>query len=312
MRIAMGIGGDAIGTPMSPLEIVEQARRAEADGFPAAWTTHFSRGVDALGVLAVAGSHTSRVQLGVGIVPTYPRHPLALAQQAATTQALCGGRLTLGVGVSHRPVIEGLHGIPYTNPAEHMREYLSVLGPLLRDGSVTYRGSFYQVDGGFTIKGTSPVSIVVGALSPRMVRVAGELADGVVTWLAGPRWLADGVVPALHAAAAAAGRSRPRIVAALPVAVCDDVDQGRSAANEVFARYGGLDNYRRLFEREGVASVGALAVTGSEPEVEKQLHRYADIGVTELWPVIYPVGSPDASVERTRALLTSLNPPTDR
>jgi 5,10-methylenetetrahydromethanopterin reductase len=139
----MGIGGDAIGTAIPPLEIVKQARRVEADGFPAAWTTHFSRGVDALSVLAVAGAQTSLVELGVGIVPTYPRHPLALAQQAATVQALCGGRLTLGVGVSHRPVIEGLHGIPYASPAEHLREYISVLGPLLREGSVTHRGSVH-------------------------------------------------------------------------------------------------------------------------------------------------------------------------
>ncbi len=306
MRIAMGIGGDAIGVLMSPLEIVEQARCAEADGFPAVWTTHFSRGVDALSVLAVAGAQTSRVELGVGIVPTYPRHPLALAQQAATTQAICGGRLTLGVGVSHRPVIEGLHGIPYTSPAEHMREYLSVLGPLLRDGSVTYRGSFFQIDGGFTVPGTSPVSIVVGALSPRMVQIAGELADGVVTWLAGPRSLEASIVPGVHASAASAGRSRPRIVAAVPVAVCDDVDLGRTAAEQVFARYGGLDNYRRLFEREGVTSAGALAVVGTEPEVDKQLRRYADIGVTELWPTVFPVGDPQASVRRTRALLASL------
>jgi 5,10-methylenetetrahydromethanopterin reductase len=308
MRIAMGIGGDAIGAPMSPLEIVEQARQAEADGFPAVWTTHFSRSVDALSVLAVAGTQTSRVELGVGIVPTYPRHPLALAQQAATTQALCGGRLTLGIGVSHRPVIEGLHGIPYTSPAQHMQEYLSVLGPLLREGSVTYRGSFYQVEGGFTVRDTSPVSIVVGALSPRMVRVAGELADGVVTWLAGPRWLADGIVPGLHSAAQAAGRSRPRIVAALPVAVCDDADLARTVADDVFARYGALNNYRRLFEREGVATVGALAVVGTESEVDKQLRRYADLGVTELWPAVFSVGNSQDSVGRTRALLASLSP----
>jgi F420-dependent oxidoreductase-like protein len=308
MRIAMGIGGDAIGVPMSPLEIVEQARHAEADGFPAAWTTHFSRSLDALSVLAVAGSRTSRIELGVGIVPTYPRHPLALAQQAATTQALCGGRLTLGVGVSHRPVIEGLHGIPYTNPAQHMREYLSVLGPLLREGSVTYRGSFYQVDGGFAVPGTSSVSIVVGALSPRMVQVAGELADGVVTWLAGPRSLEGSIVPGVHAAAAASGRSRPRIVAALPVAVCDDGKLARTVADDIFARYGGLDNYRRLYEREGVTSAGALAVVGTEPEVGRQLRRYADIGVTELWPAVFPVGDPQASVKRTRALLAGLSP----
>ena len=305
MRIAIGIGGEPVGEPTSPLEIVQEARRAEADGFPAAWSAHFSRGVDALSVLAVAGSHTNRIELGVGVVPTYPRHPLALAQQAATTQAICGGRLTLGVGVSHRPVIEDLHGIPYTSPAQHMREYLSVLGPLLREGRVTYRGAFYQVEGGFAVPGTGPVSILVGALSPRMVRVAGELADGVVTWLAGLRSLADVIVPGVQAAAA--GR-QPRIVAALPVAVCDDIESARTVAEKVFARYQGLDNYRRLFEREGVTSVGALVVAGTESHVEKQLRRYADIGVTELWPVVFPVGDREPSLRRTRALLASLSP----
>src|SRR5580692_6472352 len=147
MRIAIGIGGEATGTPMSPPDIVEEAVRAEADGFGSAWSVHFSRGVDALDVLAVAGARTSQIDLGVGIVPTYPRHPLALAQQAATTQAFCGGRLTLGVGVSHRPVIEDLHGLSYTRPAAHLRDYLAVLVPLLRDGAVRYRGTFYQVDG---------------------------------------------------------------------------------------------------------------------------------------------------------------------
>jgi len=122
MRIAIGIGGDVLGAPMAPVTIVEEARQAEEEGFPSAWSVHFSRGVDALSVMAVAGTQTSNLDLGVGIVPTYPRHPLALAQQAATTQALCGGRLTLGVGVSHRPVIEGTHGIPYVSPAAHMRD----------------------------------------------------------------------------------------------------------------------------------------------------------------------------------------------
>jgi len=309
MRIAMGIGGDVLGTPKSPQSIVEEARRAEADGFPSAWSVHFSRGVDALNVLAVAGTQTSRIELGVGIVPTYPRHPLALAQAAATTQALCGGRLTLGVGVSHRPVIEGMHGIPYVSPAAHMREYLSVLMPLLLEGSVSHRGEFYQVDGGFTVPGTSPVSVVVGALSPKMVRVAGELADGVVTWLAGLRTLDGDIVPEVRRAAAAAGRPQPRVVAAVQVAVCDDADLGRRTAEDVFARYGGLENYQRLLAREGVASPGALAVVGTESEVEKRLRRYADVGATELWPTVFPVGDDaEASVLRTRSLLGELAP----
>jgi len=307
MRIAIGVGGDVLGMPKSPQKIAEDVRRAEAEGFPAAWSVHFSRGVDALSVMAVAGMQTSGIELGIGIVPTYPRHPLALAQQAATTQALCGGRLTLGVGVSHRPVIEGMHGIPYAAPAAHMREYLSVLGPLLREGTVRHRGELYRVEGGFTVPGATPVSLVVGALSPKMVRAAAELADGVVTWMAGLRTLEGEIVPEVRSAAAAAGRPQPRIVAAVQVAVCDDRDLGRRTAEGVFARYGGLEIYQRLLAREGVMSPGALAVVGNESEVEKQLRRYADLGVTELWPTVFTVGDDaEASERRTRALLADL------
>jgi 5,10-methylenetetrahydromethanopterin reductase len=308
MRIAAGVGGEVIGRRVTPGDVVEQVVRAEAEGFGSAWTVHFSRGLDALGILAVAGTRTSRIDLGVGIVPTYPRHPLALAQQAATVQALSGGRLTLGVGVSHRPVIEQLHGLAYARPAAHMREYLSVLVPLLRDGSVRYRGTFYQVDGGFVVPGTSPVPVLVGALSPRMVQAAGELADGVITWLAGPRSLGEVIVPALHAAAA--GRPAPRVVAALPVAVCADEDLARRHADEVFASYAGLDNYRRQFEREGAASPGEVALVGTESDIEHRLKGLEDLGVTELWPVLFPAGAdPDATMRRTRAMLAGLSRP---
>jgi 5,10-methylenetetrahydromethanopterin reductase len=305
MRVAMGVGGEVIGTPMSPQDIVDDAVCAEADGFGSAWSVHFSRGVDALDVLAVAGARTSRIGLGVGIVPTYPRHPLALAQQAATTQALCGGRLTLGVGVSHRPVIEELHGLSYERPAAHMRDYLSVLVPLLREGSVRYRGEFFQVDGGFVVPGTSPVPVLVGALSPLMVQAAGELADGVVTWLAGPRSLGEHIIPQLNAAAGP--RPAPRVVAALPVAVCADADLARRTADEVLTRYARLENYRSQLERDGVSSPGGLAITGTEAEVENQLRRLAGLGVTEFWPIIFPVGDdPADSRRRTRAALASL------
>lgn len=301
----MTIGGDVLARPSRPSEVVADARRAEDEGFATAWSVHFTRAYDALTTLAVAGEATERIELGVGVVPTYPRHPMALAQQAVTTQAFCGGRLTLGVGVSHRPVIEGLHGIPYASPAAHMREYLTVLAPLLRGEQVQFAGEHFRVDGGFVVPGASAVSVLVGALSPRMVHVAGELADGVITWLAGPRTLAALIVPTLTAAAA--GRTAPRVVAALPVAVTDDVAAARAVAEQAFGRYNGLENYRRLFEREGVASVGELAVVGTEADVEKQLRSYADIGVTDLWPAVYPVGADEeASVRRTRELLSRL------
>lgn len=155
--------------------------------------------------------------------------------------------------------------------------------------------------------GATAVSVVVGALSPKMVQVAGELADGVVTWLAGPRTMDGDIVPELNRAAADAGRTQPRVVAAVQVAVCKDADAGRATAEQIFARYGGLENYQRLLAREGVASPGALAIVGTESAVERQLRRYADVGTTELWPTVFPVGDDAAaSVKRTRALLAEL------
>lgn len=302
MRIGMNVGGDLVGAAISAPEMVDAVETAESDGFRSVWSVHFSRGYDAITVLAAAGARTRSIELGVGIVPTYPRHPLALAQQAATAQVLCGGRLTLGVGVSHRPVIEGMHGLRYARPAAHMRDYLSVLVPLLREGSVTHRGEFYQVDGGFTVVDARPVAVVVGALSPRMVRVAGELADGVVTWLAGPRSLAETIVPALYSAAS--GRAEPRVIAAVPVAVSDDPAAARTQAEESFGRYNGMENYRRLFEREDVSSVSELTIIGTAADVRRRLAGFESVGVTEIWAV--PFGDA-AQVRRTRELLAGLD-----
>lgn len=238
----MGIGTEPIGTPAEPAILAEQAAAAESAGFPAAWCVHFSRGVDSLSALLAAGKRTSSIDLGVGVVPVYPRHPVALAQQAATVQALVGGRLTLGVGVSHRPVIEQMHGLPYAKPAAYMREYLSVLRPMLHEGSAVFEGEFFRVEAEFAVPGTSPVSVLVGGLSPNMVRAAGEVGDGVVTWLAGRRTLDSQIVPGVQQAARDADRPPARVVAALPVAVADDVGAARETANATFARYGGLPN----------------------------------------------------------------------
>lgn len=306
MRIAVNLGGDVYGSPASPTDIVEEARTAEQDGFGIGWTTHFSRALDALTCLAAAGIATSQIELGVGVVPTYPRHPLALAQQAATAQVFCGGRLTLGVGVSHRPVIEGMHGLTYASPAKHMREYLSILVPALHGQEVHFHGELLSADGGFAVPGTSPVPVVVGALSPRMVRVAGELADGVVTWLAGPRTLAETITPTLREAATGAGRGDPQVVVGIPVAVTDDADLAKASAETRFGRYNGLKNYQQVFAREGVATVGELVLVGDEDEVTRRITGYADAGGTQLWPVPFPVdGDPD-SLLRTRSLLAKL------
>ena len=318
MRISMNIGGDAIAAPVSPQEIVEQAKAAEADGFPAAWTVHFTRGVDSLSTLSVAGTVTSSIDLGVGIVPTYPRHPMVMAQEAAGVQLFCGGRFTLGVGVSHKPVIEGLLGLRYASPANHMREYLSILGPLLRCEPVTFAGEYYTVNqASFMIPGydgSNPPSLVVGALGPKMIEVAGELSDGTITWLANPRALETAIVPGLAKAAASAGRGAPRVVAGIPVAVCDDAAVGKEAVEALFARYGGLENYQKVFALGGVSKVSEIAIVGTEAEVEARLRQLADAGATELWPAVFPVApqgddaATAASIARTRACLAALGP----
>ena len=281
VRIGMTIGGDVLARPSAPPDVVADARRAEDEGFATAWSVHFSRAYDALTTLAVAGTLTSADRARRRRGADLPAAPAGAGPAGRHRADVLRGRLTLGVGVSHRPVIEGLHGLPYASPAAHMREYLTVLGPLLRGEPVTFAGEHYRVDGGFAVPGAQPVSVLVGALSPRMVRVAGELADGVITWLVGPRSLGDVVdgpagrprrprgAPARRRAAGRRAR-RPRRRPAPPPRSLRPLQRPGELPPAVRAR--------------GVPSVGALAVVGTEADVEKQLRRLADLGVTDLWP----------------------------
>lgn len=228
---------------------------------------------------------------------------MALAQSAATVQALAGGRFVLGVGVSHRPVIEGMHGLDYSSQIGHLREYLTVLNGLLTDGSVSFEGEHYRVHGEFTVPGTSPVPVIVGALAAGMCRLGGELADGVTTWLAGPKSLEEVVVPAVTEGAGAAGRPAPRVLAGIPVAVDPDRDRARDATARIFGRYGTLVNYRRLFEREGVDGPVDLAITGHENTVRTRIQALFDAGATDVWAVPFDTGPGTGA---TRELLLEL------
>ena len=303
MRITIMFGSDALGILRPPDEVAADAVAAEEDGFTSAWCTHITRGIDSLTTLAVAAQATSRIELGVGVVPTYPRHPMALAQSAATVQALAGGRFVLGVGVSHRPVIEGMHGLDYSSQIGHLREYLTVLNGLLTDGSVSFEGEYYRVHGEFTVPGTSPVPVIVGALAAGMCRLGGELADGVTTWLAGPKSIEEVVLPAVTEGAAEAGRPSPRVVAGIPVAVDPDLDRAREATARVFGRYGTLVNYRRLFDREGVDGPVGLAITGDESTVRSRIQALFDAGATDVWAVPFDTG---AGTGRTKELLLEM------
>ena len=307
MKIGLFVGASA--TDKIRLdEVVAQGVQAEADGFDSFWLPHISpRGSDALTALALIGAQTERIALGTGVVSTYPRHPTMLAQQAITTQIAAGGRLTLGIGPSHKPGIEGAFGLSYDRPAKHVEEYLAVLRPLIDDGRVDFDGDFYNVHADLTLPDWMPVSVMISALAPRMLRLAGSVADGTITWMAGVRAIDSHVAPRINAAAADAGKSAPRVCVGLPVAVTDDEAAGRAQAAQIYERYGALVNYRRILDVEDVEGPSEVAVIGNEAEVERQIRAFADAGATEFIASVFPVGDDaDASVARTQALLKSL------
>ena len=300
MRIGIGVG-DMAGRGSRLADQVEQIRALASRGVPSVWLAQLF-GLDALTAIAVAGSQVPGIELGTAVVPTYPRHPTALASQALTTQAAVGGRLTLGVGLSHRSVIEDMFGLDYSKPARHMREYLSVLGPLLRGERVSFAGETMRVNARIIVPGAAPPSLLVAALGPVMLRIAGELADGTVTWMTGPATLADHTVPVLTKATAAAGRPAPRVVAGLPVCLTTDPAAARERAGTQFSIYGQLPNYRAMLDREGAQGPADVAIVGDERAVRAGIARLEGAGVTDL--LAEPFGSPE-QVADTIGLLVS-------
>jgi len=305
MRIGIGIG-EIANLPTGVAEITAQARRAEEEGFATAWVAQIT-GIDALSALVLCGRETSRIELGTAVVPTYPRHPVVMAQQALSTQAACGGRLALGIGLSHQIAIEGMFGLSWAKPYSHMKEYLAVLAPLIRDGKVNFAGNEFRVNAAISVPGATPCPILLAALAPKMLALAGSQGDGTITWMTGPKTLREHTFPRISEAAAAAGRPAPRIVAGLPIAVTTDLAAARERAGRVFQVYGLLPSYRAMLDREGVDSPADILIVGDEDAVGEQLSRLGEIGVTDLLAV--PIGVGDdrrASMERARALLVKL------
>ena len=211
MRIGL-FPGSVPGQLKSLAEVIDQVVKAENDGFDGYWTPHLSgRGFDALTVLALVGGRTSRIELGTAVVPTYPRHPTAIAQQAMTVQVASSGRLALGIGPSHRPAVEDSWGLSYDRAALHTREYVSVLSQLVADGAASYSGEMYRVEARAEMTGVSPFPVLISALAPAMLRVAGEITDGTITWMCGINTIGNHVVPRINQAAERAGRPAPRV-----------------------------------------------------------------------------------------------------
>ncbi|MGZ6888293.1 MAG: LLM class F420-dependent oxidoreductase [Acidimicrobiia bacterium] len=282
---------------------VAAAKQVEAEGFHGFHVPQIF-GPDALTLLAVVGREVPRVELGTGVVPTYPRHPLMLAAQALTTQMASDGRLMLGIGLSHQVVIESMLGLSFEKPARHMREYLDVLMPLLRGEPAATAGETISTNASLNITGVAPPPVLVAALGPVMLKLAGRVADGTVTWMTGPATLADHVVPTITGAAADAGRPAPRVAVGLPVCVTDDVDGTRARAAQVFSVYGFLPSYRAMLDREGAEGPADVAIVGDEAAVAAGIRRVAEAGATDFSAAEFAVTPDERS--RTRALLRSL------
>ncbi|MFD1931914.1 MULTISPECIES: TIGR03564 family F420-dependent LLM class oxidoreductase [Nonomuraea] len=296
MRVGLFLNDPKGADPIA--ELRESIARAAGDGFASAWLSNIF-GLDAITTLAVAGGQVPGIELGTAVVPTYPRHPAALAQQALTANLALGGRLALGIGVSHQVVIEHMFGYSFERPARHMKEYLDILLPLARGEKAKVKGETLQADIRLNIPGAG-MPVLIAALAPRMLELAGSMADGTVLWMTGPRTVEEHVVPAITRAAERAGRPAPRVVCALPVCVTDDPEGARARAAEVFSAYGRLPSYRAMLDKEGAADPGDVAIVGDEAAVRAQIEALDGIGVTDF------VAAEFSSWERTRNLLKTL------
>ena len=305
MRIGLTGGGTAVD------KIVEQARTAERAGFTSLWYAS-SVAHDPLVAMAIAGRATSTIELGTAVLQTYPCHPLLQANRAASVvNAMGRNGFTLGIGPSHEPLIRDVLGLSYDHPGRNTEEYVRIIAKLLRGEAVNFAGADWTThtpDSMVTLDHAVP--LLISALSPRMVRIAGMYADGVVLWMASAKAVEDRIAPGLREAAIKAGRPAPRIVAGLPVVVHDDLDEALTSVAAGSSMYSGMTNYKRIIEAGGGITPSDLAIVGNEQSVHRQLQQLLDAGATDIWAQPVAVGADraqrGASRRRTIDLLSSL------
>ena len=315
MRIGLMVGPERGRYATKVDRLRADARWAEEAGFASIWVPQIPDEFDALTAATLVGLETSRIEIGTAVIPVQPRHPIALAQQVLSVQAVLRGRLALGLGVSHHWIIDEMLGLPYERPAATMRAHLDVLDQALTGagaGSVDVENDVFRVHNPIDITDVGPTPVLIAALGPRMLKIAGERTDGTILWMADERAIASHVVPHLHAAAEAAGRPAPRIVAGIPVCVCgdDEVDVAVSRANRLLSEAEVSPNYQHLLEHGDARQVGDILAAGSESTIEKRLRSFADAGVTDISVRVVPIGDGRdellASMRRTREYLAAL------
>jgi F420-dependent oxidoreductase-like protein len=285
-------------------EVVARAKTLAATGVSSLWSSQIF-GWDTLTALAVVGREVPELTLGTAVIPVHPRHPTMLAAQALTVQAATGGRLALGIGLSHKMVVEGIWGCSFDRPARYMEEYLSILMPMLAGEQVSFQGDALRANtlGPPETPGATAPPVLVAALGPVMLGIAARQASGTITWMVGLQTLADHIVPTITAAAAEAGRPRPEVVVTLPVCVTADPAAARERAGRIFSVYGQLPSYRAMLDREGAAGPPDVAIVGSEDEVAAAVARLEEAGATEFSAAVY--GTPE-EVVRSHALMGTL------
>jgi 5,10-methylenetetrahydromethanopterin reductase len=302
MRIGVMIGGD--GRQLSIDDVIGIARQVEAAGLDDVWMANIFS-FDAISTLMLVGREVPRIGLGTAVTPTFPRHPTAIAQQALTTAAATGNRFTLGIGLSHQLVIENMLGLSYQEPARHMREYLSVLMPLARGEPANFQGQEYRVSNvALDVPGATRLPVVVAALGPVMLKIAGELADGTNTWMVGPKTMEDHIIKRIRTSAAAAGRPDPSVVGGFPIILTNKPDDAKAKIAQQLTIYGQLPSYRAMLDREGAAGPADIAIAGDENLIRGQLKRLEDIGVTHFNAAIAAVE--DGAFDRTLEFLSSM------
>ena len=286
MRIGIALSGFA--SAPETVNVVERAaeigRFAAKAGIGSVWFAQLA-GYDAVTLAALVGREVPGIDVGTSVVPIHPRHPIMLASAAKTAQAATGGRFQLGIGLGAASVSGNAYGVEYPPPVRNLREYLTALRPLLAGKDDPYEGEIVtsRPFAPTAVAGAEPeIPVLVAAMGPQALRVTGELADGTIPFLAGPRTIAEQIVPTINTAAPRAGRPAPRVIGAIPVVVTDKPEQARQRAYELLSFYETIPSYRKVLDREGVERAGDVFVIGDEESVAAQLRRYVDAGVTEI------------------------------
>jgi F420-dependent oxidoreductase-like protein len=308
MKLGMFIS-DTTPVRNGPNDLVDNARWAEEVGLASGWVPYVPWSLDAMVALTIAGRETSRLELGTAVIPTYPFHPQAMARAALSVNGAIGGRLTLGIGPSHQSVIEKFYGYAYDRPGVHTRAYVEALHSAFSgSGRVEAHGEFFEFSGIFSVPGAPPApSLLLAALAPYMLRLAGERADGTILWLADEHALESYVLPTITAAATAAGRPAPRVVVGMPMAICDDMAEARANAARIWSTYAEIPTYSRMLNRGSSAQPEDVVFIGDEATVAARLRRYGELGATDVLAAPFGWGSAkDSILARTREFLASV------